>query len=77
MYLSEEIFLYHLKAYFNGFILCHDSKFSGAPFMAQNGLESKKRHKIDLKSIFNHEGGTQKLKAVAQNKAIQISFQMI
>ena len=42
--------------------------------------------KIDLKSILcffgfkailGHEGGTQKFKAVAQNKAIQISFQMI
>ena len=28
------------------------------------------RLKIDLKSIFNHEGGTQKLKATAQNEAI-------
>ena len=37
----------------------------------------KKRHKIDLKSIFNHEGGTPKFYVVAQNKAIQISFQMI
>ena len=27
--------------------------------------------------IFNHEGGTQKLNFMAQNKAIQISFQMI
>ena len=42
--------------------------------------------KIDFKSIlaffgFNgilgHEGGTQKLNFMAQNKAIQISFQMI
>ena len=40
-------------------------------------LNPKKNLKINLKSIFNHEGGTQKLKAVAQNKDIQISFQMI
>ena len=30
-----------------------------------------------LKAILGHEGGTQKIKVVAQNKAIQISFQMI
>ena len=41
------------------------------------GLKYKKWLKIDVKSIFNHEGGTQKIKVVAQNKAIQISFQMI
>ena len=71
------IFLYHLKAYLYGFILSPDSKFLGAP----SGL------KIDFKSIFSlffgckailgHEGGTQKIKATAQNKAIYISFQMI
>ena len=43
--------------------------------------------KIDFKSIFSlffgfkailgHEGGTQKFLVVAQNKAIQIRFQMI
>ena len=27
-------FLYHLKAYLNGFILSHDFYFLGAPFMA-------------------------------------------
>ena len=38
------------------------------------------RLKIDFKSFFGfkailgHEGGTQKLKVTAQNKAIQISF---
>ena len=32
---------------------------------------------IGFKAILGHEGGTQKLKAVAQNKAIQISSQMI
>ena len=45
--------------------------------MALNGLKSKKKLKIDLKSIFNPEGGTQKFKATAQNKAIQICYQMI
>ena len=30
-----------------------------------------------FKAILGHEGGTQKFKAVAKNKAIQISFQMI
>ena len=36
-----------------------------------------KRLKIDIKSIFNHEGCTQKFRGVAHNKAIKISFQMI
>ena len=69
--------LYHLKAYLYSFILSRGFKFLGAPFMAYNGLKSKKWLKIDSKSIFNHEGGTQKIKATAQNKAIYISFQMI
>ena len=43
------------------------------PKMALN----EKKYKIDLKINFNHEGGTQKFKVVAQNKAIQISFHMI
>ena len=43
----------------------------------KNGLKSKKRLKIDLQSIFNHEGGTRKFRVTAQNKAIYISFQMI
>ena len=30
-----------------------------------------------FKAILGHEGGTQKFRAVAQNKAIQIRFQMI
>ena len=30
-----------------------------------------------FKAILGHEGGTQKFYVVAQNKAIQISFQMI
>ena len=30
-----------------------------------------------FKGILGYEGGTQKLKVVAQNKAIQVSFQMI
>ena len=42
----------------------------GSATQAQNCLNPKKRLKIDLKSIFNHEGGTRKLKATAQNKAI-------
>ena len=40
-------------------------------------LKSKKRLKIDIKSIFNPERGTQKFRVTAQNKAIYISFQMI
>ena len=32
--LVKGMFLYHLKAYLNGSILSHDSKFLGAPFMA-------------------------------------------
>ena len=40
-------------------------------------LNPKKKHKIDLKSIFNPEGGTQKFRVTAQNKTIYISFQMI
>ena len=39
--------------------------------------EIEKRLKIYLNLISNHEGGTQRFRAVAQNKAIQISFQMI
>ena len=31
---QRNFFLYHLKPYLNGFILSHDSKFLGAPFMA-------------------------------------------
>ena len=30
-----------------------------------------------FKAILGHEGGTQKFKVTAQNKAIQISYQMI
>ena len=30
---SRNFFLYHLKAYLNGFILSHGFKFLGAPFM--------------------------------------------
>ena len=66
-------FLYHL----NGFIFNHGFNFLGAPFMAYNGLKSKKIHKFDLKSIFNHEGGTQTFWVIAQNKTIQIRFPMI
>ena len=47
------------------------------PSWPKMALNQKKRLKIDLKSIFNHEGGTQKFRVLAQNKAIQISFQMI
>ena len=32
---------------------------------------------LGFKAILGHEGGTQKFWAVAQNKAIQIRFQMI
>ena len=39
-------------------------------------LNPKKGLKMK-KSIFNHEEGTQKFRAVAQNKAIQIRFQRI
>ena len=34
LYLSEEFFLYHLKAYLYGFILSRGFKFLGAPLMA-------------------------------------------
>ena len=47
------------------------------PSWPKMALNPKKRLKIDLKSIFNHEGGTQKLNVTAQNKATYISFQMI
>ena len=36
LYLLEGFFLYHLKAYLNGFILSHGNKFLGAPFMVKN-----------------------------------------
>ena len=49
--------------------------FLGAPSWPKMALNPKKGLKIDLISIFTHEGGTQK--AVAQNEAIQIRFQMI
>ena len=42
-------------------------------FGSLHGSRSKKT----LESIFNHEGGTQLFSAMAQNKAIQKSFQMI
>ena len=32
---------------------------------------------LQFKAILGHEGGTQKLNFMAQNKAIQISLQMI
>ena len=41
--LAQLVFLYHLKAYLYGFILCHGSKFLGAPFMAKSGFKSKKK----------------------------------
>ena len=31
---QRKIFLYRAKAYLYGFVLSHDSKFLGAPFMA-------------------------------------------
>ena len=39
-------FLYHMKDYLYGFIFTHDSKFLGAPFMAKNGIKSKKDLKL-------------------------------
>ena len=45
------------------------------PSWPKMALNPKKRHKIDLKSNLNHEGGTQKFRAQVQNKAIYISFQ--
>ena len=35
--------------------------------MTYDIIKSKKKLKIDLKSIFNHEGGTQIFRLVAQN----------
>ena len=40
------------------------------PSWPEMALNPKKRLKIGLKSIFNHEGGTQIFRAVAQNKVI-------
>ena len=70
-------FLYHLKAYLNGFILSHDSKFLGAPFMAIKLILSQFYVFFGFKANLGHERETQKFRVVAQNKAIQISFQMI
>ena len=53
------------------------SKFLGIPSWPKMVLNLKKGIEIDLKSIVNHEGEPQKFRAVAQNRAIQIRFQMI
>ena len=72
--LVRGIFLYHLRAYLNGFVFSHGSKFLGAPFMVKTWFLCLF---FEFKAILGHEGGTQIFRAVAQNKAIQISFQMI
>ena len=48
LYLSEEFYLYHLKAYLYGFILSHDSKFFGAPFMVKNWFKVKGNTKVKI-----------------------------
>ena len=50
--------------------------FGVPPSWPKMALNPKKRHKIDLKLIFNHDGGAQKFRAVAQNKAIQIRLRL-
>ena len=75
--LVRETFLYHLKACLYGFILNQDSKFLGGPFMVKNWFLVNFKSFFGFKAILGHEGGTQKFRVTAQNKAIQISFQMI
>ena len=47
-----------------------DDSFWVPPSWPKMDLNPKKILKIDLKSIFNHEGCTKKSRATAQNKAI-------
>ena len=45
--------------------------------MAKNWFQVNFMSLFGFKANLGHEGGTQKFRVVAQNKAIQISFQMI
>ena len=42
----------------------------------QKNTQGWRQTYFDLKSISNHEGGTQLIKVMAQNKYIELSFQI-
>ena len=64
------IVLHNLKAYSYAFILSHGSKFLGEPFMVKTWFWVNFKSFFVFKAIIGHEEGTQKFRAVAQNKTI-------